>query len=130
MNNTTLEVTAKRWTHGWELHFREHDVTQVRSLAHAEQQVRDYLDTIDPETDHSQLAIVLTPAQGANEIEHARQARKEAEAAESRAAQQIRAVVQDFRNNRGYSITDTAALLGVSRTRVTQLEKNNDNLVA
>lgn len=130
MNSKTITVTATRWAHGWELHFGEDDATQVRSLANADQQVRDYLDTIDPDTDHSQLTINLVPEQGADEIEQARQARQEAEDAETRAAQQIRDVVHDLRKNRGYSITDTAALLGVSRTRVTQLEKRNDNLVA
>lgn len=57
MTETVVTVTVKRWEHGWELHCREGDVTQVRSLAHADQQVRDYLDSVDPDTDHSELSI-------------------------------------------------------------------------
>lgn len=117
-----LTVTARRWAHGWELIISEHDATQVRSLAHARQQVRDYLDTIDPDTDHSGIEINLIPEVGADQIERARQARRKAEAAEAQAAKAIRAVVDDLRHRRGLSVSDTAALLGVSRGRVSQLE--------
>ncbi|MEU6855532.1 helix-turn-helix transcriptional regulator [Rothia kristinae] len=124
--STTVEpltVTARRWAHGWELIISEDDATQVRSLAHARQQVRDYLDTIDPDTDHSEIEIRLIPEEGADQIEQARRARQEAEAAEAQAAQAIREVVADLRHRRGYSITDTAALLGLSRGRISQLEQ-------
>src|SRR5438067_4186011 len=40
---TTYTVRAKRWAHGWELHIDGEGVTQARSLAAAERQVRDYL---------------------------------------------------------------------------------------
>ncbi|WP_043056158.1 helix-turn-helix domain-containing protein [Enteractinococcus helveticum] len=130
MTDSTITVTAKRWTHGWELHIGSEDVTQVGSLAHADQQIRDYLDTMDPDVDHSQWTINLVPDQGYEEISQARQARREAEAAEALAAQKIRHVVHTMRHSRGYSITDTAALLGISRARVSQLEKGTDDLVA
>ena len=61
MHKTALYVSARRWTKGWGLHFGTHDVTQVRYLAQAEQQVRNYLDTIDPSTDHTQVSINLIP---------------------------------------------------------------------
>lgn len=59
MHETVLHVTARRWAKGWELHFGAQDVTQVRCLTQAEQQVRDYLATIDPSTDHTQMNINL-----------------------------------------------------------------------
>ena len=72
MTDSTITVTAKRWTHGWELHIGSEDVTQVGSLAHADQQIRDYLDTMDPDVDHSQWTINLVPDQGYEGIPQAR----------------------------------------------------------
>lgn len=69
MKPHTVEVTARRWTHGWELYFGDDDVTQVRSLAHAGDQVRDYLDTLEPGIDHSDLEIRLVIAEEAEAIE-------------------------------------------------------------
>lgn len=57
----SLTVTASRWSAGWELAIDEDHVTSVHDLAHATDQVRDYLDTIDPATDHSQVSIVIVP---------------------------------------------------------------------
>lgn len=59
-----LRVTARTWAHGWELILDGENATQVRSLAHAEQQVRDYLDTIDPDADHAEMRIRLVPELG------------------------------------------------------------------
>lgn len=39
-------VRAVRWEHGWELHIPGAGVTQSRSLSGADQQVRDYLETL------------------------------------------------------------------------------------
>lgn len=122
MSGNEITVIARRWAHGWELILGEDDATQVRSLSHARSQVRDYLDTIEPEIDHSDVKVVLVPDAGAEEIQQARQARIEAERAAAEAAEQIRAVVTDLRQRRGYSLSDTAALLGVTRARVSQLE--------
>lgn len=117
-------VTARRWVHGWELILGENDATQVRTLAHAESQVRDYLDTIDPDVDHSNVKVFLVPEEGAEEIRLAQEARVEAEQAAARAAEQIRDVVTNLRTVRGYSLSDTAELLGVTRARVSQLERS------
>lgn len=124
MKEKEIVVTVRHWEHGWELILGEDDATQVRSLAHAETQVRDYLDTIEPEVDHSGVTVTLVPDSGAEEIQQARQARNEAERAAAEAAEQIREVVTDLRQRRGYSLSDTAALLGVTRARVSQLENS------
>ena len=55
----TITVIAKRWSGGWELWHGDDCWTQVRHLKNAEQQVRDYLDTVEPELDHSNLTVEL-----------------------------------------------------------------------
>lgn len=132
MTSSELSVTVRKWAHGWELILDEDNATQVRSLAHAEQQVRDYLDTIDPETDHHDVRVSLVPEAGqmAEQIAAARQARREAERAEAVAVERVRRVVADLRHVQGYSLTDTAAILGVSRARVSQLERGSGSVAA
>lgn len=122
-----ITVTARHWAHGWELILDEDNATQVRSLANADQQVRDYLETIDPDADHAQtrITLIVEDASIRRQIEDARRARQEAEAAEAEAAQRIRSVVSTLRHDNGYSLADSAALLGVSRARITQLEKKS-----
>lgn len=56
-------------------------------------------------------------------IKAARAARTTAEAAEAEAARRSRAAVAALRNEHGYSLTDSAALLGISRSRVIQLDR-------
>lgn len=51
---TSVDVTARKWSKGWELELDDENVTQVSSLAHARQQIRDYLDTISPEIAHAE----------------------------------------------------------------------------
>lgn len=53
----SVAVTATRW----ELAVDGEVVTQCRTFAGASQQVRDYLDTTDPDTDHSDWAITVFP---------------------------------------------------------------------
>lgn len=57
---TTIDVTATRWDGGWELAIDGEPVTQVRAFEHAEQQVRDYLDTVEPDVDHSGVSVRLS----------------------------------------------------------------------
>lgn len=118
-------VTARRWARGWELILDEDNATQVSSLRRAAEQVRDYLDTIDPETDHSGVRVTLVPEDQAirQQIDRAREARQEAAAASAEAADLSRSVVRTLRRNRRYSQADSAALLGVTRERIGQLEK-------
>lgn len=77
----SYEVTAKRWTGGWELQVDGVGVTQVRTLDNAEQQVRDYLETEDENLDASAATIVVTPDLDGLEKE-AEQAQHRSEAAQ------------------------------------------------
>lgn len=119
---STIAATARRWEHGWELYFGDDEVTQVRTLDKAAQQVIDYLDTIDPDTDHSGWAVNVTPELGeiTKRVQHAREATAAAARAQAEAAAEARAAARALRAE-GLSVTDTAAVLGVSRGRVSQL---------
>lgn len=119
MNITT---TAHKWDHGWELWIDGEAATQVSTLDKAEQQVRDYLDTEDPDTDHSDWTVTVVPEIGAigTEVAAAKEATEAAAAATRAAAAQARAAARHLREA-GFSVTDSAAILGVSRGRVSQL---------
>ncbi|MCJ1695817.1 hypothetical protein MT349_08475 [Rathayibacter caricis] len=58
----TVTVTAHRWVHGWELRIDGETGTQVDSLDRAAQQVRDYLDTVEPGTDHRRWEVEIDAA--------------------------------------------------------------------
>ena len=114
-------VRAVRWKQGWELHIDGEGVTQVRTLDRAAEQVRDYLQSMHG-TDFSDATVEVTPDLDGLEVEIA-QARRDvvdAAQAQARAAARSRAVARELRR-RGLSVTDTAAILGVSRGRVSQL---------
>ncbi len=117
-----ITATAHKWERGWELHIDGSAATQVATLDKAEQQVRDYLDSIDPRIDHSDWTITVVPDIGAlyDEVSAARQATEEATAASVQAAAQARAAARHLREA-GFSVTDSAAILRVSRGRVSQL---------
>ena len=111
-----ITVTAHRWEHGWELWVDGAPATQVTTLDKAEQQVRDYLHTIDPDVDHGAWTISVIPDIGdlGQEVTAAREATaKAAVASRDAAARHLREA--------GISVTDAAAILGVSRGRVSQL---------
>ncbi len=119
---TDITVTARRWERGWELWIDDDHVTQSTTLADAEQQVRDYLDTDDPDVDHADWAIRVVPELGSlgDDVAAARAATDEAAAAVQDAARRSREVARRLRGA-GFSVTDSAAILGVSRGRVSQL---------
>ncbi|MGN7211271.1 hypothetical protein [Brachybacterium paraconglomeratum] len=52
-------LTVARWEQSFELALDGEVVTQSHTLAGAAQQVRDYLDTIDPSIDHSDWAVTM-----------------------------------------------------------------------
>lgn len=121
-----ITVTVTRWDGGWELEIDPDNVTQVRTLAKAVGQVRDYLDTLHPEVDHSNWTIQLKPSSDelADRIRKSREAAIAAQQAQERAAKETRAVLamilaQDITSN------DAAALLGISSGRVSQLKKDS-----
>ena len=114
-------VRAKRWKHGWELHIEGEGVTQVRTLATAEQQVRDYLESLhDRSFATAEIAIWYDMAGLERDVDAAREATRAATEAQTRAAMRSRSVASTLRQ-RGLSVSDTAFVLGVSRGRVSQL---------
>ncbi|MGM7667604.1 antitoxin HicB [Microbacterium sp. A93] len=117
-----ITVTAHRWEGGWELHHGDEPITQVSTLDRASEQVRDYLDTVQPDIDHSSWTITVTPELGTlgEEVAAARAATEAASEASIAAARQAREVVRHLRAA-GLSVTDAAAVLGVSRGRISQL---------
>lgn len=56
---SNISTTADRWEHGWELRLDGEVVTQATTVEHAAQQIRDYLDTVTPEVDHSEWEITI-----------------------------------------------------------------------
>lgn len=114
-------VTAKRWEHGWELHIDGVGVTQSRLLGDAEQMVRDYL-ACDEIPDAMTAEVVIEPDLGGLEkaIAAVRIHTEQAQAAQREAAAEARQLVADLRGQ-GLSVADTAAALGISKGRVSQL---------
>jgi DNA-directed RNA polymerase specialized sigma24 family protein len=121
---TTYTVRAKRWSGGWELHIDQIGVTQVRTLDKAEQQVRDYVETL-LDIDTSGVEIVVHPDLDGleREVQEAKERSKAAEAAQREAARQLRKATRS-RRARGLSVSDTAKVMGVSQGRVSQLVKS------
>lgn len=118
---TSYTVRAVKWSGGWELHIDDIGVTQVRTLDKAATQVRDYLATFLDE-DLGDAEIVIVPALDGleEEVVAARREVSEVAKAQRHAAERSRAIARELRA-RGLSVTDTAAVLGVSRGRVSQL---------
>ena len=117
-----LSVKATRWALGWELEVGELGATQVRTLSRAEQQVRDYLDTVDPDTNHDDWTVTVVPDLGSvfDDVRRAKKATQAAALAQTDAARRTRDVVHKLREQ-GLSIADVAVILGVSKGRVSQL---------
>lgn len=114
-------VRAVRWKDGWELHIEGEGVTQVRTLDKAKEQVRDYLETVH-ERGFSEAEVELVPDLDGLEKEIIEVRNEVAHAAlvQQLAAEHSRQVARECRAM-GLSVTDTAAVLGVSRGRVSQL---------
>lgn len=120
--SNTVTITAKRWRGGWELWAGDDCWTQVATLAKARQQVVDYLDTMDEAVDHSDWQIAVVPELGSlgERVADSKKATEDAAIAAREAARQAREVARELRAE-GYSVSDSAAILGVSRGRVSQL---------
>ena len=122
MTITNVNVTATRWKLGWELELDRGGVTQVRTLANATQQILDYLDTVEPDVDHADCNITVIPAIGPalDAVREAKAATESAQVATKQAARQMREAARGLREQ-GLSVADTAAIMGLSRGRVSQL---------
>jgi hypothetical protein len=119
---TTYRVTAKRWKRGWELHIVGEGVTQSRSLAEAEDMVRDYIAVMNGVPERS-FNVEITPEVGGGldeAVRAAREAVRSAEAARRSAALASRSIATRLRAA-GLTGRDIAVVLGVSAQRVSQL---------
>ncbi len=121
----TITVTVTRWDGGWEIEIDEDNITQARSLDHAQRQVRDYLDTLHPELDHSGWEVIVLPADRmlADRLRASREATRAAQRQQQIAAKEARELALYLRQTEHLGVGDTAALLGVSRGRISQLTK-------
>lgn len=121
----SVTVTARKWEGGWDLIIDDDHATSVRYLHDAGQQVRDYLDTLCPGIDHTSVHVEVRPEIGelGEAIAQARAATRAAAEAQENAARRAREVARRIRSE-GYSVDDTADLIGVSRGRVSQLLKS------
>lgn len=120
---TALDVKATPWSGGWELEIDDDHHTQVTTLDKAHQQVIDYLDTTYEDIDHSGWDIHIVPnIELQDEVREARAATVSAVEAQLEAALLSRTIARKLRAA-GFSVTDTAAIMGVSRGRVSQLVK-------
>lgn len=119
--NRIYRVRAVKWAEGWELHVEGVGVTQVRTLDKAEVQVRDYLASLY-ERDFDSAKVFVVPSLGGleDEVAAVRKEAAAAAAAQAAAGEHSRRVARALRA-RGLSVTDSAAVLGVSRGRVSQL---------
>jgi len=115
-------VHAIKWDGGWELHIDGEGVTQVRTLDRARQQVADYLETMHDGLDAGDVEIEVIPdLEGLEKIIiETRHEIAEAAEAQRRAADHQRELVRRLRAE-GISVTDVAAMLGVTRGRISQL---------
>jgi len=119
----TFEVHARRWDGGWELHISENDVTQAHSLSEAESVVRDYL-AVEHDVEPGSFEVRIVPEIDGLEDEAAQLRRDIGQLQDTQleVAARSRALAQRLRE-RGLSGADTAAVLGVSPQRVSQLLK-------
>jgi predicted XRE-type DNA-binding protein len=118
----TYQVTAKRWERGWELHIDGVGVTQSRTVKDAEEMIRDYL-RLEGITGPYDVKIDFRAEDDLDaEIREARRAVAEAARAQAEAAAKVREAVRHL-TDRHYRQREVAAVLGVSKQRVSQLLK-------
>jgi hypothetical protein len=123
LGTNTFSVTAKRWKHGWELHIDGVGVTQSRTLDTAEQMVRDYIETLtDQDVSNDRVVIIPDLGELDRKVATVRELLATADRQQQEARNSYRALAADLRAA-GLSVSDTAAILGVSRGRVSQLSK-------
>jgi hypothetical protein len=123
---STYTVRAVRWEHGWELHIDGVGVTQSRTLDRAPGMVRDYIESLTGR-DASGDEVVIRPDLGGLEDKAAavREWTERVQRETVEAAAASRDLARDLRKA-GLSVSDTAAVLGVSRGRVSQLSGEPD----
>lgn len=121
---TTYRAQAHREGRLWVVDVEGVGVTQGRSLAEAKEMAFDLvvaMRQLAPDDVVVDFAVAL-PGELAGRLREAREAVKEAESVQRRAAEASRRVVAELRAA-GLSGKDTAVVLGVSEQRVSQLSK-------
>lgn len=115
-------VTAKRWAHGWELHVKGLGVTQTRSLALAERDATDYIESM---TDKAPASVTVTPdlEDKAAAVAALHEAQDKAQRAVQLAAKAQRNLIAELSGD-GLSKNDIARVLDVSPQRISQLVKS------
>ncbi len=114
-------VQAVKWEHGWELHVEDVGVTQCRTLATAAQQVRDFVATMgDIDADDAEIHLSVAIGGVEKDVERARKMTAEASGKQRQAAAESRRVARELRHA-GLSVADTAAVMDISKGRVSQL---------
>jgi len=118
---SAYNVQAVKWEHGWELHVQDVGVTQCRTLATAAQQVRDFVATmLDIDADDAEVHLSVAIGGVEKDVERARKMTAEAIAKQQQAASESRRVARELRHA-GLSVADTAAVMDISKGRVSQL---------
>ena len=126
MARLNIEVTARRWEHGWELHVSDGRgplvVLPTRRLSAAERTVRDFVvehEGVSPRSTKVRITVTLGAALDA-EIAAVRAAVEHAERTQRATAARSRALALRLRDF-GLTGADIAVVLGVSPQRVSQL---------
>jgi hypothetical protein len=126
MARLNIEVTARRWEHGWELHVSDARgplvVLPTRRLSAAERTVRDFVvehDGVSPRAVRVRITVTFDNELDA-EIAAVRAAVDHAERAQREAAARSRALALRLRDA-GLTGADIAVVLRVSPQRVSQL---------
>lgn len=123
MKTVTVEVRAEREGRLWVLHIADGGVTQARSLGEIEAMVADYV-SLTRDVPAERVRVILTqvdPGGGlGDEIAAARRAQADAALAQEDSAARVRKMARDLRD-RGLTGVEIAAVLGVSKQRVSQL---------
>jgi len=118
---SAYNVQAVKWEHGWELHVENVGVTQCRTLATAVQQVRDFVATmLDIDADDTKVRLSVAIGGVEKDVERARKMTAEAIDKQQQAASESRRVARELRHA-GLSVADTAAVMDISKGRVSQL---------
>jgi len=118
---SAYNVQAVKWEHGWELHVENVGVTQCRTLATAVQQVRDFVATmLDIDADDAEVHLSVAIGGVEKDVERARKMTAEAIEKQHQAASESRRVARELRHA-GLSVADTAAVMDISKGRVSQL---------
>jgi len=118
---SAYNVQAVKWEHGWELHVEDVGVTQCRTLATAVQQARDFVATMfDIDVDDAEIHLSVAIGGVEKDVERARKMTAEAIDKQQQAASESRRVARELRHA-GLSVADTAAVMDISKGRVSQL---------